>query len=177
VNQMTRDPMIGEFVGTFILVLLGDGVVAGCILKRTKAEGAGWLAITTGWAFAVLCGIFTANLFGSPDAHINPANYAELLVILQRIANTSIAEFCGSHQKQRCPQVSVQCRRIVNLYGRPLTNLRQGMDTKRALSLINSICRCGGVVWCPLSPRNRVHSSEKVELNEQSEICEIVHSA
>jgi len=65
--------MIGEFVGTFILVLLGDGVVAGCILKHTKAEGAGWLAITTGWAFAVLCGIFTANLFGSPDAHINPA--------------------------------------------------------------------------------------------------------
>jgi glycerol uptake facilitator protein len=48
-------------------------VVAGCILKRTKAEGAGWLAITAGWAFAVLCGIFTANLFGSPDAHLNPA--------------------------------------------------------------------------------------------------------
>jgi glycerol uptake facilitator protein len=70
---MLRSPMIGEFVGTFILVLLGDGVVAGCILKRTKAEGAGWLAITTGWGFAVLCGIFTANLFGSPDAHINPA--------------------------------------------------------------------------------------------------------
>ena len=97
------------------------------------------------------------------------------------IANTSIAEFCPSHQKQRCPQVSARCRRIVNLYGRPLSNLRQGMDTKRALSLIDSICRCGGVVWCPLwcplSPRNRVHSSEKVELDEQSEICEIVHSA
>jgi glycerol uptake facilitator protein len=65
--------MIGEFVGTFFLILLGDGVVAGCILKRTKAEGAGWVAITTGWAFAVLCGIFTANLFGSSDAFINPA--------------------------------------------------------------------------------------------------------
>jgi hypothetical protein len=73
--------------------------------------------------------------------------YAELLVIRLSvaIANTSIAEFCPSHQKQRCPQVSVQCRRIVNLYGRPLKNLRQGMDAKRALSLINSICRCGGV--------------------------------
>jgi glycerol uptake facilitator protein len=70
---MTRGPMIGEFVGTFFLILLGDGVVAGCILKRTKAEGAGWVAITTGWAFAVLCGIFTANLFGSSDAFINPA--------------------------------------------------------------------------------------------------------
>jgi len=68
-----RGPFAGEFVGTFIMVLLGDGVVAACLLKRTKAEGAGWLAITTGWAFAVLCGIFAANLFGSPDAHLNPA--------------------------------------------------------------------------------------------------------
>jgi len=70
---MMRGPLIGEFAGTCMMLLLGDGVVAGCILKRTKAEGAGWLAITTGWAFAVLCGIFTANLFGSPDAHLNPA--------------------------------------------------------------------------------------------------------
>jgi glycerol uptake facilitator protein len=70
---MTRDPVIGEFVGTFFMILLGDGVVAGCILKRTKGEGAGWMAITTGWAFAVLCGIFIANLFGSSDAFLNPA--------------------------------------------------------------------------------------------------------
>jgi hypothetical protein len=86
-----------------------------------------------------------------------------------------------SDRKQRCAQVSVQCRRIVNLYGRPLTNLRQGMDTKRALSLINSICRCCWVVWCPLwcplGHQNQVHSSEQVELDENSEICEIVHSA
>ncbi len=43
------------------------------LLKRSKAEGAGWMVITTGWAFAVLCGIFTAVAFGSADAHINPA--------------------------------------------------------------------------------------------------------
>src|ERR1700733_4673696 len=65
--------MLGEFMGTMMLILLGDGVVAGVLLKRSKAENAGWLAITAGWAFAVLCGIFTANLFGSPDAHLNPA--------------------------------------------------------------------------------------------------------
>ena len=68
-----RSPFLGEFVGTMVLILLGDGVVAGVLLKRSKAENAGWLAITTAWAFAVLCGIFTANLFGSPDAHLNPA--------------------------------------------------------------------------------------------------------
>jgi glycerol uptake facilitator protein len=64
---------LGEFAGTFMMMLLGNGVVAACVLKKTKAEGAGWMVITTGWAFAVLCGIFTANLFGSADAHLNPA--------------------------------------------------------------------------------------------------------
>ena len=68
-----RSPLLGEFVGTLVLILLGDGVVAGVLLKRSKAENAGWLAITSAWAFAVLCGVFTANLFGSPDAHLNPA--------------------------------------------------------------------------------------------------------
>lgn len=68
-----RSPFLGEFVGTMVMILLGDGVVAGVLLKRTKAENAGWLAITTAWAFAVLCGVFTANLFGSADAHLNPA--------------------------------------------------------------------------------------------------------
>ena len=68
-----RGALLGEFAGTFMMMVLGDGVVAACVLKGTKAEGAGWMAITAGWAFAVLCGIFTATLFGSPDAHLNPA--------------------------------------------------------------------------------------------------------
>ncbi|MGB2628354.1 MAG: MIP/aquaporin family protein [Candidatus Acidiferrum sp.] len=66
-------PWFGEFMGTLVLILLGDGVVAGVLLKKSKAENAGWMAITTGWAFAVLCGVFTAIACGSPDAHINPA--------------------------------------------------------------------------------------------------------
>jgi glycerol uptake facilitator protein len=60
-------------MGTLMLILLGGGVNAAVLLKRSKAEASGWIVITAGWAFAVLCGIFTANLFGSPDAHINPA--------------------------------------------------------------------------------------------------------
>jgi glycerol uptake facilitator len=68
-----RGMWLGEFAGTFMMMLLGNGVVAAVVLKQTKAEGAGWMVITTGWAFAVLCGIFTANLFGSVDAHLNPA--------------------------------------------------------------------------------------------------------
>lgn len=66
-------PLFGEFVGTMILVLLGDGVVAGVLLKRSKAEGAGWMVITAGWAFAVMSGVFVAVACGSADAHINPA--------------------------------------------------------------------------------------------------------
>jgi len=65
--------MFGEFMGTAVLILLGDGVVANVLLKRSKAEGAGWIAIAAGWAFAVVCGVFTAIACGSPDAHINPA--------------------------------------------------------------------------------------------------------
>lgn len=63
----------GEFMGTLTLILLGDGVVAGVLLKRSKAEGAGWMVITSGWAFAVMAGVFVAIACGSSDAHLNPA--------------------------------------------------------------------------------------------------------
>jgi glycerol uptake facilitator protein len=64
--------MFGEFMGTMILILLGNGVVAGVLLRKSKAENAGWMAITTAWAFAVMCGVFTANACGGPG-HLNPA--------------------------------------------------------------------------------------------------------
>src|ERR1700758_1421451 len=63
----------GEFMGTLVLILLGDGVVANVLLKRSKAEGAGWMVIASGWCFAVMAGIFTAIACGSSDAHLNPA--------------------------------------------------------------------------------------------------------
>jgi glycerol uptake facilitator protein len=66
-------PTLGEFAGTFILIVLGDGVVAGVLLKQSKSENAGWIVITAGWAFAVMAGVFIAMSFGSPDAHLNPA--------------------------------------------------------------------------------------------------------
>ena len=66
-------PLFGEFMGTMIMILLGDGVVAGVLLKKSKAEGSGWMVITAGWAFAVMAGVFTAIACGSKDAHLNPA--------------------------------------------------------------------------------------------------------
>ena len=63
----------GEFMGTAVLILMGNGVVANVLLRKSKAEGAGWMVIATGWALAVMSGIFTAVVCGSPDAHLNPA--------------------------------------------------------------------------------------------------------
>ena len=75
------EKMFGEFMGTAVLSLMGNGVVANVLLKRSKAEGAGWLAIAAGWAFAVVCGVFTATACGSSDAHLNPAVTVGMAVI------------------------------------------------------------------------------------------------
>jgi glycerol uptake facilitator protein len=63
----------GEFLGTAVLILLGGGVCAGVNLRKSYAHGAGWMVVTTGWALAVLCGVLTAQAFGSSGAHLNPA--------------------------------------------------------------------------------------------------------
>jgi glycerol uptake facilitator protein len=68
-----QGPFLGEFMGTLVLILLGDGVVANVLLKKSKGENSGWIVITTGWGMAVVAGIFAAIAFGSPGAHINPA--------------------------------------------------------------------------------------------------------
>jgi len=66
-------PWFGEFMGTLILILLGNGVCANVLLKRSKAEGAGWMVVATGWGLAVFAGVFTAIACGSRDAHLSPA--------------------------------------------------------------------------------------------------------
>jgi glycerol uptake facilitator protein len=63
--------MLAELVGTAILVLLGDGVVAGVLLTRSKAQNAGWIVITTGWALALAIAVFTVGAL--TGAHLNPA--------------------------------------------------------------------------------------------------------
>ncbi|MBV9404767.1 MAG: aquaporin family protein [Acidobacteriaceae bacterium] len=65
--------ILGEFVGTMVLILLGNGVVGGVLLARSKAEGAGWLTIATGWGLAVFAGVAVSISMGDVDAHLNPA--------------------------------------------------------------------------------------------------------
>ena len=60
-----------EFIGTLVLVLLGDGVCAATSLNHSKAKGAGWVVITLGWGFAVMTGVLIAGPVSG--AHLNPA--------------------------------------------------------------------------------------------------------
>ncbi len=64
--------LISEIIGTMLLVLLGDGVVANVLLGKTKGNNSGWIVITTAWAFAVFVGAYSAVAMGS-GAHLNPA--------------------------------------------------------------------------------------------------------
>jgi glycerol uptake facilitator protein len=64
-------PLLAEALGTMILVLLGDGVVANVVLERTKGQNSGWIVITTGWGIAVAIGVYTVGRISG--AHLNPA--------------------------------------------------------------------------------------------------------
>lgn len=67
------DNFIGELMGTMFLIILGDGVVANVLLGKSKGQNSGWIVITTGWAMAVMVGVFVAISAGAPQADINPA--------------------------------------------------------------------------------------------------------
>jgi glycerol uptake facilitator protein len=64
---------MGEVVGTAVLILLGDGVVAGVLLNKSKSNGAGWIVITFAWSMAVLMGILSSVAVTGGVAHLNPA--------------------------------------------------------------------------------------------------------
>jgi glycerol uptake facilitator protein len=67
---MSVEKFLAEVIGTMILILLGDGVVAGVLLNKSKAQTAGWVVITFAWAMAVFTGVVVSTASGS---HLNPA--------------------------------------------------------------------------------------------------------
>jgi glycerol uptake facilitator protein len=81
------DPKIlfGEIFGTMFLILLGDGVVAGVLLAKSKAQNAGWIVITAAWAMAVFVGVVVSAPFS--QAHLNPAVTLGLAVQSGSFAN------------------------------------------------------------------------------------------
>ena len=73
------NPIIGEIIGTMLLIILGDGVVANVVLSKTKGNSSGWIVITFGWAIAVFVAVFcVASISG---AHINPAVTLGLAIV------------------------------------------------------------------------------------------------
>jgi glycerol uptake facilitator protein len=64
-------PFLAELLGTMLLIILGDGVVANVVLNKTKGQNAGWMVITLGWAFGVTIAVYAVGTFSG--AHLNPA--------------------------------------------------------------------------------------------------------
>ena len=90
--------MFGEFMGTLVLILLGNGVVANVLLKKTKGEASGWIVITTGWGMAVMAGVFTAMACGS-EGHLNPAVTLGAAIVsgdFSKVAGYIVAQLCGA---------------------------------------------------------------------------------
>jgi glycerol uptake facilitator protein len=89
---------IGEFIGTMILIILGDGVVAGVLLRNSKAENSGWIVICFGWAMGVAIAVYCVGQFSG--AHINPAVTIGLASIgdfdWAQVPGYLIAQFLGA---------------------------------------------------------------------------------
>src|SRR5690349_1333716 len=62
---------LAELLGTMLLIIFGDGVVANVVLSKNKGQNSGWIVITTGWAMAVTIAVYAVGAYSG--AHINPA--------------------------------------------------------------------------------------------------------
>ena len=95
---------LGEVVGTAVLILLGDGVVAGVLLNRSKAQNGGWIVITWAWGLAVFMGVLTSVAVTDGVAHLNPAvtiglaavDITEWADVPQLIAGQFLGAFIGA---------------------------------------------------------------------------------
>jgi len=87
------DAVLAEFVGTLLLVLLGNGVVANVVLSKTKGHGGGWIVISAGWAFAVYTAVTCVEQYSG--AHLNPAVTLGL-AIAQKFAWPEVGEYLAA---------------------------------------------------------------------------------
>jgi len=88
---------VAEFIGTMLLVIFGDGVVAGVLLSKSKAQNSGWIVIAFGWGMAVLVAVYVVGRISG--AHINPAVTPGLLVAsgsYSKVVPYSLAQTAGA---------------------------------------------------------------------------------
>ncbi len=97
--DLPASELLGEFLGTMVLITLGCGVVAGVVLDKTKSQNAGWIVVTAGWAFAVMGGIYTARAIGAPG-YVNPvgplAGALTAGLAVEKALAIAAAEFAGA---------------------------------------------------------------------------------
>ncbi|MBQ6131255.1 MAG: aquaporin family protein [Selenomonadaceae bacterium] len=94
------DNLLGECLGTMVLIVFGCGVCANMSLTQSKGQGGGWICIAVGWGFAVTLGVFTSTTLGAPQGDLNPAvtlakTMAGIYTPTQFIM-TSIAQLIGA---------------------------------------------------------------------------------
>ena len=95
---MSAEKFIGEVLGTMILILLGDGVVAGVLLNKSKAFAGGWIVITLAWGLAVFSGVVVSGPYSG--AHLNPAGTLGLAITgatpWDQVPMYLVAQFLGA---------------------------------------------------------------------------------
>ena len=96
---MMFDNLLGEFIGTMVLIVFGAGVCACNTLTKSKGQNGGWICITAAWGFAVTLGVYTATTLGAPQGDLNPAvTLGKTLIGIYSVPQffaTSIAQILG----------------------------------------------------------------------------------
>ena len=142
-----------EFLGTMVLVLMGDGVCAAVTLNKSKAQGAGWVVISLAWGLAVMCGVFIAGPYSG--AHLNPAvsvglalagKFAWSAVLPYVVAQISRASCSTQPGRGKC-WVNSFCATLSTLPAWSKT-LVQGKDTFFHIMQVHK----SGLHWCTQSP-------------------------
>jgi len=92
------NPYLAEFFGTMLLIILGDGVVAGAVLKNTKSENDGWITVVMAWGLAVTLAIYAVGSISG--AHLNPALTIALTITgdfpADQMVGYVVAQFAGA---------------------------------------------------------------------------------